>query len=391
MKTILLPNKRRFKKIITPTQIIFSVIAAVTAIMAVASFARRSDEKIWGWNKNVLGVVALLVTGFLLMGTFGILGQTLGSYMGAKTLAVVDNEPAGLCTLDSECQTGYMCGTDGKCVAKPTVTAGSCPFQPTVTYSTIDKFGTTTITGTSYYKAGTAKASTSALINLNKGTDYEYWLSNATYYVEPKTITADCTNMPFQADAWANGTLSISAYDTKAHITPAVNGDNVTLGAGQTAKVDLTLSGESKKSSGPFGGIMVVEYDKSMASVLASADMASYTDANGNVISKPVLLDQTEKSPYTLTYSPSATTKVSQQWVYTSALDDGKAQNRIVHLTYTSSDTVLGDNSTTISFYPANYYVTNGGNILLDTQKVANSDQTRTNLGNVPTITFYFH
>ncbi|MGC9309582.1 MAG: hypothetical protein ACP5D2_02705, partial [Candidatus Nanoarchaeia archaeon] len=63
-------------------------------------------------------------------------------------------------------------------------------------------------------------------------------------------------------------------------------------------------------------------------------------------------------------------------------LDDGSGEVRRISCQFKNGASAAGAGSPYyISFIPANYYVTNYGDIVLDVEKYANDDTTRTGFG----------
>jgi len=248
-------------------------------------------------------------------------------------------------------------------------------YQPTATYSAIDSFSTATITGTAYYKADGQKASTTALTNVNKGQTYTYWVDNGTggNYVRPVVFIAHSGVNSVQAKAWQNASLTITAYDTNAGVAIADASHNVSLAANGQANVDFKLQGTAKKSSGPFGGVMVLEYNSSIASVTCTGK------------------DLQASNPFHVTYTLSSTGNIYKELAYAPSLDDGSGNLRHISCQFTNGATAMPVNGSafTISMIPANNYVTNDGNIVLDTEQYLNGVNTRTGSG-TQSASFYF-
>ena len=249
--------------------------------------------------------------------------------------------------------------------------SGACNYQPTGSYSAKDKFSSISIAGTSYYKPSGLPATTTAASNLNKGTQYTYWVDNESSYVQPVTINADCGVNSFSADAWQNSSATVTGYDTVNHQSIADGAYNSSMGANALANLEITYQGTAKYSAAPFGGVLVLEYNDTMSSVTC----------NGDYI--------TESNPYHVTYSPSSTSTTSKQYAFTTGLDDGSGNRRVINCQFKNGATAATTSPVYVKFYSADYYVTNAGNIVLDTQKYANDDTTSVSKS-VPTLTFYW-
>jgi len=97
-------------------------------------------------------------------------------------------------------------------------------------------------------------------------------------------------------------------------------------------------------------------------------------------------------NPYHVTYTVSATSHTSKQFAYKPSLDDGTGAVKTINCEVKNSATAVGAGSVYyVKFLPANYYVTQSGDIVLDTEKNADGDNTRTgSLINLPSATGYF-
>lgn len=261
----------------------------------------------------------------------------------------------------------------GVCVA---IGGGGANYQPTGTYTTVDTFSTDVITGTAYYKVGSKRATTTAQTNLNVGESVEYWLSNTTTYVKPVIQTATQGVNPFEAEGFKNASATITLYDTVNRQDVTGSGlyapYNTSMGANDLANIEVTYQGTADYSAGPFGGVMVVEFNSTIAKLSATGD---------------VLL---KDNPYHVTWTPSATTHVYKGFAYSEDLDNGLGGVNRISLQFKNGATAVGAGSPySIVFVPANYYVTTSGDIVLDTEKFADGDTTRTGLGE-PRATGYW-
>lgn len=234
-------------------------------------------------------------------------------------------------------------------------------YQPTASYAAKDLFSTTTIGGTSYYKVGDDPATTTAKTNVKVGKEYTYWVSNVTTYVEPKVFTAVSGTNDIVADGYRNDSVTLTGYDIVNHESVTGGAYNTSMGANDQANIQFTYQGTSKKSAGPFGGIFVVQYNSTISSVTCTGDQIA------------------ESTPYHLTYTGNETAHTFKTWGYTADMDDGSGSVRYIDCQFKNGATEAGaDASYAITFYPANYYVTNAGDIVLDVEKFENDDTTRT-------------
>lgn len=270
-----------------------------------------------------------------------------------------------------QCPSGTIL-QNGVCVSQ---SGGGATYQPTGTYSAKDKYSTTTIGGTSYYKKGADSATTTAQTNLNVGESVTYWISNTSYWVSPVTKNAGAGVTSFEALGLANGSASITLYDPVNRQTTTTGAYNTSLGANKLGYVDITYTGPAEASAGPFGGEMVIEYNSTISSVTCS--------------NADVLMDS---NPFHLTYTTSATTHTYKTWPYSSNLDSGSGAVKVINCQVKNGATAVGAGSPYyVKFYPANWYVTKAGDIVLDTEKNADSDTTKTgSLINLPSATGYW-
>lgn len=314
-----------------------------------------------------------MVIGFLAV-AYGVVGLgaglewwTLPTSVSSLFLSVAG--PTGG-TGEIVCPTGTTL-TNGICVS---ISGGGATYQPTVSYSAKDKYSTTSISGTSYYKVNSNSAITTAYTNANVGDQITYWVSNSTYWVKPVIKGAGTGVTTFEALGWANSSATVTLYDTVNRQSTTDGAYNTSLGANALANVEITYQGTAQGSSGPFGGVMVVEYNATISSVTCtgSAIMSS--------------------NPYHLTYSVSATSHTYKAWAYSSELDDGSATVQRINCQFKNGATAVGAGSPYyVKFIPANYYVTDAGDIVLDTEKNADGDTTRVGSTiNSPTASAFF-
>lgn len=267
----------------------------------------------------------------------------------------------------------YFGGTTTTPTTSDTGNAALCPYTPTAQWSAKDKFSSTSIptaSGTAYYKQNGLIYTTSAPSGLNNGQQYSFWLLNdSDYFVQPATITAGCGNNVITAQAWQNASVTLHGYDKSTLQDDGVA--NVTLGANGVANIEITYQGTAKKSAAPFGGVMVVEYNSSISSVTCSG--AGLTSSN----------------PYHLTYTVTSLANTATQFGFDGTLDDGSGARRSINCQFQNGASAVGAEGAYyyVKFYPANYYLAQTGEVVLDTEKFANADTTRTAFSYNPTLT----
>jgi len=315
-------------------------------VLGIISLFKKWDTK---KTKQTVTLLTLILLGLPLLAYMGV-----GPFQGLNTPLAI---PEGLSVSST--------GNNGA-----TTTVEN--YQPTASYATKDKFSTTAVSGTAYYKVNDLPATTTAKTNVKSGERYTYWVSNDSYYVEPVVFIAEPGVNDIVADAWENASATITGYDVVNHETITNGAYNTSMGANDQANIQITYQGTAKKSAGPFGGVMVVEYNSTISSVTCTGDY---------------LLPE---NPYHLTYTTSATTHTYKAWAYSSEVDDGSGAVRTFDCQFKNGAKAVGAGSPWyVKFIPANYYVTNDGDIVLDVEKFENDDTTRTGLG-TPSATFYW-
>lgn len=319
-------------------------LAAFAGIFAIMAFMRKSSEKIVGFGKTPVAIVFAVIAILLVAVHYGALSQ----WVAPNSLSVT---PSGAVSTVSGTQ----------------VIAG---YQPTATFTAKDKYAALAILGTSYYKTGSLAASTTAVSNTNPGETYTYWVSNTSYWVTPVTKVATSGVTPFEAQGFANGTATMTLYDLVNRQSVSSNGAyNTSMGANKQANIEVTYQGTAKASAAPFGGVFVVEYNSSINSVSCTGD------------------DLLSSNPYQLTYTVTATSNTYKTYAFGSTLDDGTGSVKKIVCQFNNGATAAGNGSPYyFKFIQANYYVSQNGNILLDTEKAADSSSTRTALTNPLTV-----
>lgn len=345
-------------------------MAAIGVFMLVAVYKESFKAK--GAMRNMFMFFGIALLAYGLIGT----GAQLGMYeipgaVGGFFLST--GAPSGS---RQQIQGDIICpaGTtlqNGVCVSQ---TGGGATYQPTASYSARDKYSTTSISGTSYYKVNGNSATTTAYTNTNVGDGITYWVSNTSYWVKPIVKNAGAGVTPFEALGWANSSASVSLYDSVGRASADSGDSNISMGANDQANVEITYQGTSEGSAGPFGGKMVIEMNATISSVTCTGDALTSSD------------------PYHLTYSVSATSHTYKSWAYSPILDDGTGAVQRINCQFKNGATAVGAGSPYyVKFIPANYYVTDNGDIVLDTEKADDGDTTRTGSTiNLPSVTGYW-
>jgi uncharacterized membrane protein YwzB len=349
--------------------LLFLAIAGVAIIGVVA---KKPFQKKSSGARTLLIVLSVVLLAYAVPGMFinsGVIqaSDQVGSFFLSTA---VTQEPSGGSSAPITCPSGTTL-QNGVCVA---TTGGGANYQPTASYSARDKFSTTSISGTSYYKVNGNSATTTAYTNTNVGDAITYWVSNTTYWVQPITKTAQAGVTPYEALGFANSSATITLFDTVNRQSTTDGVYNTSMGANDQANIEITYTGTAKGSAGPFGGIMVVETNSTLASITCTGS------------------DLMNDNPYHLTYTVTATTNSFKTWAYSSSLDDGTGTPKYISCQFKNGATAVGAGSAYyVKFIPANYYVSLNGDIVLDTEKYADSDTTRTgSVINLPSATAYW-
>lgn len=352
----------------TTTIIMLLIAVFAGAIMLFAVYKKAFAKN--GNFKNLFTVLGIVLLAWGLIGAgsqFGLytIPGTAGSFF--LTSSITDaNQLQG----DIICPAGTTL-SNGLCIS---VAGGGATYQPTASYSARDKYSTTTITGTSYYKVNGDSATTTAKTNTNVGDSITYWVSNTSYWLKPVMKTAGAGVTSFEALGWSNSSASVSLYDSVGRASADSGDSNISMGANDQANVEITYQGTSEGSAGPFGGKMVIEMNSSISSVTCTGDSLTSSDL------------------YHLTYSVTSTSNTYKSWAYGPSLDDGSGAVRRIDCQFKNGATAAGAGSAYyVKFIPANYYVTDSGDIVLDTEKFADQDTTRTGSTiSLPSVTGYW-
>lgn len=244
--------------------------------------------------------------------------------------------------------------------------ANVCQYQPTGQWSAKDQFSSQTLAktaGTSYYKQDGLQYTASEPTGLNKGIKYSYWLSNTTYFVQPIEVTADCGNNVVVAKAWQNGTTSISLKDSLTGYITTSGAYAIPMGANAQANVQIIVQGTAKKSGAPFGGVMIIERNATLASVTCTGPGISAGLGN-----------------FHITNTVTTNGQVADYFRFDNTLDDGSGVPKTITCQFQNGATAMGGGGDLyrVKFFGANYYYTNSGDVVLDVEKYANADTTRT-------------
>lgn len=349
---------------------ILLILLGLVGIVMLIAVGKKAFKKN-GMLKTVFLILGIVVVAYSAVGIGGQLGwyelpDSVSSFFLTAGISAGGSGGSG----EIQCPSGTVL-QNGVCVAQA---GGGANYQPTGDYSAKDKYSTTSISGTSYYKRGTNSATTTQATNLNIGEVVTYWVDNSTYWVGPVTKTAGQGVTPFEALGWSNSSATITLYDSVGRATVTNGASNVSMGANAQASIEITYDGTAKGSAGPFGGIMVVEYNNTMSSVICTGDQIM------------------DSNPFHLTYPATATTHVHKMFPYSSEMDNGDGKPRRIDCEFLNGASAVGAGSAYyVKFYPANWYVTQAGDIVLDTEKFADGDTTKTGSTiNLPSATAYW-
>lgn len=250
-------------------------------------------------------------------------------------------------------------------------------YQPTASYETQDKYSSTSVTGTSYYKklgsvsgnniVGGVPASTTAISNTESGSQYAYWVDNTTaganYWVKPLIFTAGVTDNIVNKEVYNNGTGTMSVYDLVGKASATSGASNISMAGDAQANVEFTYQATNKKSAVPFGGVLVLEQNSSISEVSCTLD------------GSPLPLN----TRFQVTYTASTVNHIGRQFELPYGFDDGTGQVKAIQCQYNNGASAAGTGVAYFaSIIPADYYVSQAGDILLDTEKSADGSTTRT-------------
>lgn len=352
----------------TNALILLIVLGVFGIAMLVAVFKQGFKKKGGLRTIFMIGGFALLAYALVGMGAqFGmyeIPGTVGGFFMTTTIPGGVSGDGPISCPPGTVLQNGVCVSTTG----------GGATYQPTASYSARDKYSTTSIGGTSYYKVNGNSATTTAYTNTNIGDGITYWKSNTSYWVKPVALTAGQGVTIFEALGWSNSSATVTLYDSVNRQATTSGAYNTSMGANDQANIEITYQGTAEGSAGPFGGVMVVEYNSTLSSVICTGDVL------------------VSNNPYHLTYTVTATSNAYKPWAYGPSLDDGSGAVKRIDCQFKNGATAVGAGSPYyVKFIPANYYVTDSGDIVLDTEKFADGDTTRVGSTiNQPTATAYW-
>jgi len=236
-----------------------------------------------------------------------------------------------------------------------------CSTTPAVSYAVVDKFLNTAVTVTPNIKEN-GFAPVSALSGPTPGSKLEYWGNASTYFVKPVKHTTICgANPQVQAMGYKNGTLTLTAFDSSYNaLTSGGGANNITVAANDNQAFEVRYDGTKNEANMPFGGCLIVEVPTTITGVAIDGLTAG--------------------CPYGVTYSVSAVTNTYKMFTIPDGYDaDGTGAIKTISGTLTSG-TSNPVGTAKFTFIPANYYLANDGNFVLDIEKTANSDSTRTML-----------
>lgn len=330
------------------------VILALASIVATQIWSKAKKTRMRTmWIGVIVGGIGLV--SLLSPGTIGFLDKSIN--LGGGTLAVAPSSGG----------------------VSPTIAT----YQPTASYETQDKYSSTSVSGTSYYKAGGSlagysivggtPASTTAITNTKSGNIYTYWVSNGTYWVKPLRFTAGTTDNIVNKEVWQNGTATLTGYDLVNKQAVTTGAYNTSMGANDQANIEFTYQGTNKRSAVPFGGVLAVEYNSTISDVSCTGDGIEGLN-----------------SGFQVTYTPTNTANIVKLYKLAYGFDGGTGSVKTFTCQFNNGATAVGAGSMyTVSIISANYYDSQAGDILLDTEKSADSSTTRTGI-NVPTMNAYW-
>jgi hypothetical protein len=257
----------------------------------------------------------------------------------------------------------YMFSRPSQQTAIPSGNPDDCAYSPALTYNGFDVKNTgTLLIGTNYIKVdGGAPVSTYA--NGGKGQVVQYWLSNTSLYCAPTSKTLTCSPSTIQSACYQNATNTMVAQTTSsATLTAGGGATNLTLSANGVANMVLRYQGQAKKSSMPYGGIMVVEVPNTVSGVTVNG--AGVTPGMGN---------------FHLTHTVSSTSNIYFTYLVDGTLEDATGAEKVLSFQFQAGATAPAGKFY-VKFYPANYYVSNNGDFVLDVEKSANQETTKVGL-----------
>lgn len=234
---------------------------------------------------------------------------------------------------------------------------------PAYTYSAYDAFSTTAIGGTDQIKLNGNKPVTS-LASPTAGQALTYWKSNTSYMCEvagPETVQYGPQSV--QTTCYANGTTTLAVYDKVGRVTLTNGGgaNNITIGANGNANLEFSYQANAKQSNFPFGGCVAVDYPTTMSSFSVSGALSDLTPC-----------------PYTWTFTPATSGNAYRTFAIPAGFDkDGVGDYKVMNVGMLASASDPSG-TVTITMQPANYYVTNAGEIVLGIEKDKNQDTTKT-------------
>jgi len=251
-------------------------------------------------------------------------------------------------------------------VVQEPVASGDCDavqcFQnPAYTYGAVNEFTSGAVSGTNHIKVD-GKAPVASLANPEKCSVMQYWLESTTDFcgIVDETEVA-CGSNQIQSRCIANGSISLNAFDQFTALTAGGGANNITLGANGIKNVDFTWEGAAEQANMPMGGCLCVEYPNTI----------SYAKPSGAGLSDT-------SCRFKKTYTVASTGNTYQCYDVPEGFDaDGVGDKKSFALQMKAS---ASDPSGTakVTFFPANYYVTDDGDFALGVEKDLNDDTAAT-------------
>jgi len=253
----------------------------------------------------------------------------------------------------------------GSAVQAPPNINSQCSQNPAYTYGAVDKFAKgTAVVGTDEIKIGSSAPVTS-LAAPQAGAGIAYWKNNATWYCPVKTDNVACGPVLMQEECITNGSVTLSVYDLDNRVTLTAGGgaNNASMSANAVRNFELDFQGTAKAAQLPFGGCLVVDANTNVTDVA----MTGYGITAGC-------------SDLPLTYSIGATTNNYKLFRIPAGFDsDGAGDLKRISMQLKSGGSDPTLSTTTIKFYPANYYIgNNDGQFYLGVERDKNADTTKT-------------
>lgn len=302
----------------------------------------------------VVGIIVVILIGIVaVMAIFGI--GTFGDKLSSQQQAAIEGQ-----------------------VVEQIAAKDTCSQNPAYTYSAIDKFSNTIITGTDQIRLNSLKPVTS-LASPTVGEDIVYWKENNTIFcnLEDESPVL-CGSQLVQTTCFQNVTsLTTKVFNRDDNTFLAEAGatlsstseTNLTLGVKGIANLELRYQGIADRSGMPFGGCVAIEYPNTITKI-------TVTGSQGDMIPAAVL--DTPCTDFTYTYSNQGTGTTVRQIRIPDGWDSkGFGDLKILNFQVEAgSDDPSG--TIFVEWMPANYYVTNDGPFDLNIDKVLNRETSKT-------------